>query len=810
MTTKNSNSILASKSGGIAPEHSKMQILKDYRVVTLSRQASLVGRKEVLNGKAKFGIFGDGKELAQVAMAHAFQNGDWRSGYYRDQTVMMAVGGLTVKEFFAQLFADTNVAHEPASAGRQMNNHFATRLIDDQGQWLDQTTQPNTSSDISPTGGQMARLVGLAYASKLYRGNKRLSGLNKFSHSGNEIAFGTIGNASTSEGLFWEAMNAAGVLQIPMLMSVWDDAYGISVHAKYQTTKQSISKIMAGFNYESDLKGIALHVVKGWDYEALVATYKKAAEACRRDHIPQLIHVIEMTQPQGHSTSGSHERYKTKERLQWEEDFDCVARMRAWIISTGVATEAEVQKIDEEALKYVESAKTEAWADYIQPLEQERDDAIKVLEAVGPLTGKDEICRKAVQELKRQPALFRRNVQSALKRVLFQMSDVQQDDKLPLLRFIERHEAVNQRRYSSHLFSETHRSALLVKDVMPAYSDASEKVDGRQVIQKFFEVAISRDPRIFICGEDVGQLGGVNLEFDGLQEKFGDLTVTDTGIREATIFGQGIGAAMRGLRPIADIQYLDYLLYCFQGMSDDLATLHYRTAGGQIAPLIVRTKGHRLEGVWHSGSPMGTIINGVRGVHVCVPRNMVQAAGMYNTLLQGDDPALVVEVLNGYRLKETIPDNLADFTTPLGVPEILTLGTDLTLVTYGACIRIAQEAMRLLEDVGISIELIDVQTLLPFDRFGKIRESVAKTNALVCMDEDVPGGASAFMLQQILEDQKSYEYLDAAPRTLCSKAHRAAYASDGDYYSKPNSEDVFELVYGMMHERSPSRFPAIR
>ncbi len=810
MTTKNSNSTPASNLGGPAPSLTKSQVLKDYGVITLSRQASLVGRKEVLNGKAKFGIFGDGKELAQVAMAHAFKNGDWRSGYYRDQTVMMAVGGLTVKQFFAQLFADTDVTHEPASAGRQMNNHFATRLIDDQGQWLDQLAQPNTSSDISPTGGQMARLVGLAYASKLYRGNKRLSGQTKFTHAGNEIAFGTIGNASTSEGLFWEAMNAAGVLQIPMLMSVWDDAYGISVHAKYQTTKQSISKIMAGFNYETDLKGIALHVVKGWDYEALVATYLKAAEACRRDHIPQLVHVIEMTQPQGHSTSGSHERYKSKERLQWEEEFDCVARMRAWIISTGIATAAEVQKIDDESLKSVETAKNEAWTDYLRPLEKERDDAVNILEAVGASTGKEDICQRAVQELRRQPALFRRNVQSLLKRVLFQMNDISQDDKRTLLRFIERHEAVNQRRYSSHLFSETNRSALLVKDVSPKYSATSEKVDGRQVIQKFFDTAISRDPRIFICGEDVGQLGGVNLEFEGLQEKFGELTVTDTGIREATIFGQGIGAAMRGLRPIADIQYLDYLLYCFQGMSDDLATLHYRTAGGQIAPIIVRTKGHRLEGVWHSGSPMGTIINGVRGVHVCVPRNMVQAAGMYNTLLQGDDPALVIEVLNGYRLKETIPDNLGDYTVPLGVPEILHEGTDVTLVTYGACIRIAQEAMKLLEDIGISVELMDVQTLLPFDRFGKIGESLAKTNALVCMDEDVPGGASAFMLQQILEDQKSYDRLDAAPRTLTSKAHRAAYASDGDYYSKPNAEDVFELIYSMMHERSPSRYPSLR
>jgi 2-oxoisovalerate dehydrogenase E1 component len=788
----------------------KDQVLKDFSVVCQSRQASLLGRKEVLSGKAKFGIFGDGKELAQVAMARVFQKGDWRSGYYRDQTVMMALGELSPKQFFAQLFADTNVKNEPASAGRQMNNHFSTRLLDDNGAWLDQLAQPNTSSDISPTGGQMARLVGLAYASKLYRNNKRLDSMSTFSRHGNEIAFGTIGNASTSEGLFWEAMNAAGVLQIPMLMSVWDDEFGISVHAKYQTTKQSISKIMNGFDYENDLKGVAIHVVKGWDYPALIQTYEKAANSCRRDHIPQLVHVIEMTQPQGHSTSGSHERYKSKDRLKWEDDFDCVHRMKQWILEQNIATLDILTQIEDDAIKSVETAKNNAWNDYITPLEQERDEAIRILESIGTQTGREDMCSKLSQELKRQPALFRRNIQSTLKRALFLMTDIDHDEKLPLIRHIERYETFNQRRYSSHLLSETNRSALAVADIVPVYSEQSEKVDGRQIIQKFFEKAIKRDPRIFICGEDVGQLGGVNLEFEGLQETFGDLHVTDTGIREATIFGQGIGAAMRGLRPIADIQYLDYLLYCFQGMSDDLATLHYRSAGGQIAPLIVRTKGHRLEGIWHTGSPMGTIINGIRGVHVCVPRNMTQAAGMYNTLLRSDDPALVIEVLNGYRQKETVPDNIGDYTVPLGVPEILQEGTDVTLVTYGACIRVAQEGIKLLETAGISVELIDAQTLLPFDRFSKIRESVAKTNALVCLDEDVPGGASAFMLQQIIEVQKSYELLDAPPRTLSAKPHRAAYASDGDYYSKPNAEDIFELIYGMMEERAPARFPPIR
>lgn len=805
MTGKNQN-----KSIQNSDHWNKDQVLKDFTIACQSRYASLLGRKEVLGGKAKFGIFGDGKELAQVAMARAFQKGDWRSGYYRDQTVMMALGELSLKQFFAQLFADTDVKNEPASGGRQMNNHFGTRLISETGEWLDQLAQPNTSSDISPTAGQMARLVGLGYASKLYRENKRLHGANKFSRTGNEIAFGTIGNASTAEGLFWEAMNACGVLQVPVLMSVWDDAYGISVHAKYQTTKESISKIMAGFNYEKELKGIAIHVVKGWDYEQLMRAYQAAADACRRDHIPQLVHVIEMTQPQGHSTSGSHERYKSKERLKWEDDFDCISRFRTWIIDRKLATEKELAVIEAEAQKEAETAKNDAWEEYLRPLETERKEALALLESLASKTGRQDLCMKTSQELQRSPTLFRRNIQSGLKRLLFQMSDIEQDTKLSLIRFIERYEAINQRRYSSHLMSETANSPLLVTDAPPTYSASSEKVDGRQVIQRFFEKAITRDPRIFICGEDVGQLGGVNLEFEGLQEKFGELHITDTGIREATILGQGIGAAMRGLRPIADIQYLDYLLYCFQGMSDDLATLHYRSTGGQIAPVIVRTKGHRLEGIWHTGSPMGTIINGIRGMHVCVPRNMVQAAGMYNTLLKGDDPALVIEVLNGYRLKETMPDNIGDYTIPLGVPEILSAGTDVTLVTYGACVRVAQDAMKLLEAVGISIELIDAQTLLPFDRFHKIKESVAKTNALVCMDEDVPGGAAAYMLQQILEDQKAYELLDAAPRTLSAKAHRSAYASDGDYYSKPNSEDVFELIYEMMRERSPSRFNPLR
>lgn len=785
-------------------------VLKDFKTACESRQASLAGRREVLSGKAKFGIFGDGKEVAQLAMARSFRAGDWRAGYYRDQTFMMAVGGLTVRQFFAQLFADTNIENEPHSAGRQMNNHPGTRYLDEAGEWLDQLATPNTSSDISPTGGQMPRVLGLAYASKMYRANKTLGDVPKFSRSGAEVAFGTIGNASTSEGLFWETMNAAGVLQVPLLMSVWDDGYGISVPAKYQTTKESISKIMAGFQYEEKLKGIEIFVVNGWDYPALVETYAKAAERCRKDHVPCLVHVIEMTQPQGHSTSGSHERYKSKDRLTWEDDFDCIARMKAWIVASKIATTKELDAIEESARVFVESEKQRAWDDYIAPLEREREELLALFETLGAKTDRIDIFSKAATELKRAPTLYRRTIQSAMKRVLFQLTDVETDLKLPLIRHIERYETFNQRRYSSHLLCETSRSPIGVSEVKPTFSDASEKVDGRQIIQKFFDLALASDPRIFICGEDIGMLGGVNLEFDGLQEKHGIDRVSDTGIREATILGQCYGAAMRGLRPIADIQYLDYLLYCFQGLSDDVATLRYRTGGGQAAPLIVRTKGHRLEGVWHSGSPMGTIIHGVRGVHVCVPRNMTQAAGMYRTLLQGDDPALVIEVLNGYRVKETMPDNVGTYSVPLGVPEIIQDGTDITVVTYGACIRVAQEAIKLLDDVGVSVALIDVQTLLPFDRFQMIRQSLEKTNALLCLDEDAPGGASAYMLQQIVEEQKAYELLDAPPRTLTAKPHRAAYASDGDYYSKPNAEDIFETIYGMMHERNPAKWPALR
>ena len=788
------------------------EIIADYRIGYMSRQASLIGRKEVLTGKAKFGIFGDGKEVAQLAMARVFKKGDWRSGYYRDQTFMFATGACTIKQFFAQLFADTNLDHDPASGGRQMNNHFATRYLTPEGEWTSQKTSFNTSADISPTGGQMARLLGLAYASKIYRQSRELSSGTessaKFSINGDEIAFGTIGNASTSEGLFWETMNAAGVLQVPLLMSVWDDEYGISVPAQYQTTKQSISKIMAGFESEPGLPAFHMQVVKGWDYLALVSAYEEASAICRQQHMPVLFHVVEMTQPQGHSTSGSHERYKSKERLAYEDSIDCLTKMREWILAESIASLKELERIEAEGRAQVETWREEAWREYLAPLEAERSEVVALYNRMQGESHHAELVARAAQDLLRAPALMRRTIHSSMRRTLIALRDEASESKEELRQKIAHYAQENQQRYSSHLFCETSRSPLAVPEVKPVYGDSPEKVDGRQVIQKFFDIHLGRDSRVFIVGEDIGKLGGVNLEFDGLQAKFGESRVTDTGIREATILGQGIGAAMRGLRPVVDIQYLDYLLYCFQGMSDDLATLHYRTVGGQVAPVIVRTKGHRLEGIWHTGSPMGMILSGIRGIHVCVPRNMVQAAGMYNTLFKGDDPALVIEVLNGYRVKEDLPSNLGEYTVPLGVPEVLAEGTDVTLVTYGACVRVAQEAVKMLVDVGISVELIDVQTLLPFDRYGLILDSIKKTNAAVFLDEDVPGGASAYMMQEVLEKQGAYEYLDAMPRTIAARQHRAAYGSDGDYYSKPNAEQIFDVIYNMVHERNPGQFPA--
>ncbi|NRA43598.1 MAG: transketolase [Oligoflexales bacterium] len=785
------------------------EIVKDYRIGFLSRQASLVGRKEVLGGKAKFGIFGDGKEVAQLAMARAFKPGDWRSGYYRDQTFMFAIEQCTIKQFFAQLYADASSQNDPASAGRQMNSHFATTYIDDKGAWIDQTKIKNSSADISPTGGQMARLLGLAYASKLYRSSdvvKTWTRASNFSHKGNEVAFGTIGNASTSEGLFWESLNAAGVLQVPMALSIWDDGYGISVPNQYQTTKGDLSKVLAGFANEAEVPGISLYQCSGFDYPSLLETYAKAIEDCRVNHTPCVIHVTQMTQPQGHSTSGSHERYKSAERLQYEETFDCLTHMKQWMIQMEVCTEEELATLEEEAIKEVESLKEAAWKDFYKPLQKERNSALNIIEKVKqncPIPELD----KVTSELGKVSFPLRKQIQSALSDAVLLLRNEHSEHTAPLISAYQEYKKSNQSLYSDHLWNEKRGISQKSQTIEPSYDSESINIDGRQVIQKYFDYTLAHRPECFIIGEDVGVLGGVNLEFEGLHAKFGESQISDTGIREATIFGQGLGAAMRGLRPIVDIQYLDYLIYALQGMSDDLATLHYRSAGTQSAPVIIRTKGHRLEGIWHTGSPIGMILGSIRGVHVCVPRNCVQAAGMYQTLLQQDDPALVIEVLNGYRVKERCPSNIGEYALPLGKVEVLSPGTDVSLVTYGANVRIAMHAIKKLKAFGISVELIDVQTLLPFDLSHDIKKSLEKTNAVLFLDEDVPGGSSAFMMQQVLETQGAYEYLDAPPRTLSAKDHRAAYGSDGDYFSKPNVDDIVHTIYQMMHERSPLEYP---
>ncbi len=779
-------------------------ILDDYKLAVVSRETSLLGRKEVLGGKAKFGIFGDGKEIAQLAMARAFRKGDWRSGYYRDQTLMMALEVCSVRQFFAQLYADPSLEREPASGGRQMNCHFATRYIDESGAWLSQMSMHNVSSDVSPTGGQMARLVGLAYASKLYRQESALQqwkGASSFSVQGNEVAFGTIGNAAAAEGVFWEAINAAGVLQIPLAMSLWDDGYGISVPNEFQMTKSSLSLVLQGFASEGKLKGFDIYTVPGHDYEALVDVYSRAIAKCRETHAPCIVHVTHLTQPQGHSTSGSHERYKSKERLDYEDSIDGIKVMRAWILSQKIATEDTLARIDEEAVAFVERERQLAWDDYQGAILQEREALLQSIRQL-PEDG-DVLAHKLDAELSTSNVL-RRQLDIWARKTLLQRS-IENKNSDALRNFLEAYRQRCTTAYSSCLLSR-HHSPLQVPALAPQYSEASAHLDGRQIIQKYFEIKLAQDPRMFIVGEDVGQLGGVNLEFEGLWKQYGALRVTDTGIREMTIFGQGLGAAMRGLRPIVDIQYLDYLLFALQGMSDDLATLHYRTAGGQIAPVIVRTKGHRLEGIWHTGSPMGMLLGSLRGMHICVPRNCTQAAGMYQTLLLGQDPALVIEVLNGYRVKERVPDNLGSYTVALGCCEILREGTDLTIVTYGACVALAQLAAIELAKLSISVELIDVQTLVPFDLDHTILHSIRKTNAVLFVDEDVPGGATAYMMQEVLETQKAYEYLDAAPRTLSAKAHRSAYGSDGDYFSKPSTDDIVELVYKMMHERDPQSF----
>lgn len=791
----------------LSKEEFKQEVLNDYKIAFESRQASLTGRKEVLTGKAKFGIFGDGKEVAQLAMAKAFRKGDFRAGYYRDQTFMFARGMSNVREFFAQLYAITSVEDEPASAGRSMNGHFGTRLLNADGSWKKQTEEYNSSSDISPTAGQMSRLVGLAWASKLYRENKDLAQFDDFSVNGDEIAFGTIGNASTSEGPFWEAINAAGVLQVPMLVSIWDDNYGISVPAKYQTTKENLSSILKGFKTDKDGKGYDLYTVKGWDYPELVKTYAKATEKCRKTHSPAIIHVTEVTQPQGHSTSGSHERYKSRERLEWEAEHDCIAKMREWIIASGISNEDEMDKLEAEASDMVKSVRKDAWEAYLNPLKAEKSELVEVLKPVAAQASNADAVQAALKELEANREPIRKDLGITASKILRLTVGDDSEARNALLNWYEGYKNLNYERYSSHLHSESEWSSLKINEIPAAYSDDSEVLNGFEILQNCFDEALTRDPRVVAFGEDVGHIGDVNQGFAGLQEKHGIHRVMDTGIRENTIIGQAVGASLRGLRPIAEIQYLDYLIYAIQIMSDDIATLQYRTKGGQKNPVIIRTRGHRLEGIWHSGSPMAMIINAVRGMHVLVPRNMVKAAGFYNTLLQSDEPALVVECLNGYRLKEKKPVNLGSYTLPLGQIEVLKEGTDVTLVTYGSCVRIAEDAILQLEEHGVSVELIDVQSLLPFDLSKDIVKSLEKTNRVVFLDEDVPGGTTAYMMQQVLEKQEGYRFLDSAPKTISSRAHRPAYGTDGDYFSKPNAEDVFAVIYGLMNESDPVTYP---
>jgi pyruvate/2-oxoglutarate/acetoin dehydrogenase E1 component/TPP-dependent pyruvate/acetoin dehydrogenase alpha subunit len=758
----------------------------------------------VLRGNATFGIFGDGKEVPQLAMAKAFRPGDWRAGYYRDQTFMWATRMSNVRGFFAQLYGNANVEADPASGGRQMGNHFATRFVDDQGSFARSVEMLNSSADVSNVAGWMPRLLGLAYASKLYRDNPQLKPVQDgFSVSGNEVAFGTIGDAATSEGLFWEAINAVGVLQVPLAMSVWDDGYGISVPITAETTKASISDVLRGF-IPDDRPGIDIHVVPGWDYPALVEAYAKGIEKVRREHKPALFHIIELTQPQGHSTSGSHERYKSKERLRFENEFDCVARMRDWIIESGVASESQLEGWEAADKEAVEAARDLAWEAFQAPIRTERDRAVAILKSIdmpeiAPITNLLDEAGKVTRSL----------VMASATSALHRLRGIGSPARTELAKFVEEYRKENHQRYNSHLYSGSEESPLKVPVVPAVFSDASPKVDGRQVLLRNFDANFARDPRLFVIGEDVGRLGDVNLVFEGLQAKYGDLRITDTGIREATILGQAIGAAMRGLRPICDIQYLDYFLYALETAADDLATLHWRTVGGQKAPVVIRTKGHRLVGIWHSGSPMAVLLNALQGVYIAVPRNMTQAAGFYNTLFRGDNPGVVIEVLNGYRLKERVPDNIGDFTVPLGVPEVLREGTDATIVTYGACCGIALDSARTLDELGVSCEVIDVQTLNPFDIDHTIVRSIEKTHALICLDEDVPGAASAFMLQQVLEVQNGWWHLDAAPRTIAASPNRPAYGPDGDYFTKPNRESIVAGVYDLVRERQPWRFPPL-
>jgi pyruvate/2-oxoglutarate/acetoin dehydrogenase E1 component/TPP-dependent pyruvate/acetoin dehydrogenase alpha subunit len=792
---------------------SKEEVLQDYRIACLSRQLSLLGRREVLSGKAKFGIFGDGKEVPQLAMAKVFREGDWRAGYYRDQTFMLAAGMMEAEEFFAQLYGDTSPGANPGTGGRMMNNHFATRTLDEKGEWKNISGLKNSSADISPTAGQMPRLLGLALASKHYRNDPGLKEYDNFSVNGNEVAFGTIGDASTSEGIFWETINAAGVMQVPMAVSIWDDGWGISVPREYQTTKGSISEVLKGFAKTKTAKGFLIYSLKGWDYPALCQAYREGVAHCRKEHVPVIFHVEELTQPQGHSTSGSHERYKSAAQLDWEARHDCIAKMREWIIDTGMADAATLDGIEEEAVQQAKEAKKKAWNNFRKPLSERRDDFLRMVDISTCNCAKTSRINAIKEELAIVGEPVWKDIMSSGKKILRLICDSCSNPQNSLKKNVMqwRDEAMkgNSEAYNEHLWSESEQSALKVAEVVPEYDKDAPSIPGREILKMNFDHIFEHNPLVCAFGEDVGKIGGVNQSMEGLQDKYGELRIFDTGIREATIIGQGLGMAMRGLRPMAEIQYFDYLLYGLQVLSDDLATVRYRTKGGQKAPLIISTRGHRLEGIWHSGSPLSMVINSIRGVHVLVPRNMTQAAGFYNTMLESDEPALIIEPLNAYRLREKLPSNTGRFKVPVGKPEIIKSGSDITLVTYGSCVRIAGDAAAQLQEFGIDVELIDVQSLLPFDINHMIRNSIIKTNKVVFFDEDVPGGATAFMMQQVLEEQQAFYYLDAAPATLTARAHRAAYSSDGDYFSNPNAEDVFDTIYNMMHEINPVKYPKI-
>lgn len=790
-------------------EKLRQRMLDDYRLACISREASLLGRKEVLTGKAKFGIFGDGKELAQLAMAKQFKNGDWRSGYYRDQTFMMAIGELTVQQYFAALYAHTDVEHEPATGGRQMGGHYGTRFLNQDGSWRNHTELKNSSGDISPTAGQMPRLLGLAQASKMYRQLPDLAGMTQFSNKGNEVAFGTIGDSSTSEGLFWETMNAAAVLSVPMCMSVWDNGWGISVPKKYQTVKESISEALSGFEKSTTTNGIKIFKAKGWNYPELLMTYEKAVAFTRENHIPTLVHVEELTQPQGHSTSGSHERYKDKALLAWYEEYDCLVQFKKFIMMDGAASDKELDQIREEAKQQVRAEQKAAWAAFRADIDVDVKQGLLLLETLSNSTSKSNELTALYTELSKTIEPIRKDLVSICKKALRLTKLEQSPAKTAMINWLKEIESKCQSRYSSHLYSESKWAVQNISQVAPVFSASSEMVDGRIILRDFWDKKMSQMPEVLIFGEDVGKIGGVNQTCEGLQEKYGDLRVSDSGIREATIIGQGIGMAMRGLRPVAEIQYLDYIFYALQIMRDDLASVQYRTKGGQKSPLIISTRGHRLEGIWHSGSPMGSIIHSVRGMHVCVPRNMWQAAGMYNTLLQADEPAIVVECLNGYRSKERMPDNLGEYTIPIGEAEVVKEGSDLTIVSYGSTFNLCAVAVQQLADQGIDVELVDARTLLPFDHTGICAKSVQKTNRLLIVDEDVPGGASAYILDQIINKQGAFKWLDSEPKTLTAKAHLPAYGTDGDYFSKPSIEDIFDAAYAMMSEANPSKYPSI-